>query len=126
MSLRKSPTLTPARLEANRHNAGKSTGPLTARSKSQSGLNSLRTGNRSAQHQNFMELMLNAPPCKVHLMAQALLTPARAARPVFAETLELFRWAKGATAVMGVELPEMDPRLRTRRNPLRKSASEAG
>ena len=31
MSLRKSPTLTPALLEANRRNARKSTGPRTAR-----------------------------------------------------------------------------------------------
>jgi hypothetical protein len=93
-------------LEANRRNARKSTGPRTARGKSQSSLNSLRTGNRSTLHQNFMEIMLNAPPCQIHLMAQALLTPAEAAHTVFAETLDLFRWAEGATAVMCVELPK--------------------
>ena len=47
MSLRKSPTLTPARIEANRRNAQKSTGPRTARGKGQSRMNSLRTGERS-------------------------------------------------------------------------------
>ena len=105
MSLRKSPTLTPARLEANRGNSRKSTGPRTALGKSQSSLNSLRTGARSAVHQNFFELMLDAPPCKVHLVAQALLTPAQAAHPLFAETVEMFRWAEGGTAAICVELP---------------------
>jgi hypothetical protein len=91
MSLRKSPTLTPARLEANRRNAGKSTGPRTVRGKSQSSLNSLRTGNHSAVHRNFFELMLNAPPSKVHLVAEALRSPVQAAHPVFAETVKMFR-----------------------------------
>ena len=44
MSLRKSPTLTPARIEANRRNAEQSTGPRTARGKAQSRMNSLRRG----------------------------------------------------------------------------------
>ena len=105
MSLRKSPTLTPARIEANRRNAKKSTGPRTSRGKAHSSLNSLRTGTRSALHQNFFELMLDAPPCKVHLVAQALLTPAQAAHPLFADTVEMFRWAEGGTAAMCVELP---------------------
>jgi hypothetical protein len=44
MSLRKSPTLTPARIEANRRNAQKSTGPRTARGKAQVRFNALKTG----------------------------------------------------------------------------------
>jgi hypothetical protein len=123
MSLRKSPTLTPARLEANRRNARKSTGPRTARGKSQSSLNSLRTGTRSALHQNFFELMLDAPPCKVHLVAQALLTPAQAAHPLFAETVEMFRWAEGGTAAICVELPAS--MRRAQKKIPRKSESEA-
>ena len=123
VSLRKSPTLTPARLEANRRNAKKSTGPRTARGKAHSSLNSLRTGTRSAVYQNFFELMLDAPPCKVHLVAQALLSPAQAAHPVFAETVELFRWAEGGTAAICVELPATMRRAQ-KKSP-RKSASEA-
>lgn len=117
MSLRKSPTLTPARLEANRRNSRKSTGPRTTRGKSQSSMNSLRAGNRSAVYQNFFELMLGAPPCKVHLVAQALLSPAQAAHPVFAETVEMFRWAEAGTAAMCVELPAMMRRAQKKSPP---------
>ena len=106
MSLRKSPTMTPARIEANRRNAKKSTGPRTTRGKSQSSLNSLRAGARSVLHRNFLELMLNAPPCSVHLVAQALLTPEQAAHPLFAETLDLFRHAEAQTAFICVDLPK--------------------
>ena len=94
MSLRKSPTLTPARAEANRRNASKSTGPRTTRGKSQSSMNSLRTGTRSAVYQNFFELMLDAPPCKVDLMAQALLSPAQAAHPYLARLFRCFAGPK--------------------------------
>jgi hypothetical protein len=48
MSLRKSPTMTPARLEANRRNAQKSTGPRTARGKAQSRMSGLKHGGRSS------------------------------------------------------------------------------
>ena len=94
MALRKSPTMTPARLEANRRNARKSTGPRTARGKSQSRMNSLRTGGRSALHANFFLLLLDAPPCVVDLVARALLTPEQAAQPLFAETVDMFRQAE--------------------------------
>jgi|HubBroStandDraft_3_1064219.scaffolds.fasta_scaffold1026605_1 hypothetical protein len=122
MSLRKPPTLTPARIEANRRNAKKSTGPRTARGKAHSSLNSLRTGTRSALHQNFFELMLDAPPCKVHLVAQALLTSAQAAHPLFADTVEMFRRAEAGTAAICVELPKWMRRAR-KKSP-RNSASE--
>jgi hypothetical protein len=47
LSLRKSPTRTPAFLEAIRRNAQQSTGPRTRRGKAQSCLNRLKTGGRS-------------------------------------------------------------------------------
>ena len=47
MSLRKSPTRTPASLAASRANAAKSTGPKTAHGKSFVRLNALRHGRRS-------------------------------------------------------------------------------
>ena len=65
MSLRKSPTLTPARLEANRRNAQKSTGPRTARGKSQSRMNSLRTGGHFALYRaGFLLLPLTPRPAR--------------------------------------------------------------
>jgi hypothetical protein len=105
MSLRKSPTLTPARLQANRSNARKSTGPRTARGKAQSRLNSLRKGRRSALHRKFVELMLWAPPCSVDRTAQALLTPEQAAHALFAEMVEMFRHAETMTGIVCVDLP---------------------
>jgi hypothetical protein len=58
MSLRKSPTLTPASLAARRQNSNKSTGPRTARGKAWSPLNRLRHGARSA------EICAMIPPSK--------------------------------------------------------------
>ena len=77
MSLRKFPTMTPARLEANRRNARKSTGPRTAQGKSQSRLNSLQEGNRSALRRDAVLSFLQAPPCSVEDVALAILTPAQ-------------------------------------------------
>ena len=94
MSLRKSPTMTPARLEANRRNAQKSTGPRTARGKAQSRLNRLTTGQRSPLKRRLLLAFLNAAPCTVEATARALLTPEQAAHPVYAEVVELARWAE--------------------------------
>ena len=105
MSLRKSPALTPARLEANRRNAQKSTGPRTARGKSQSRMNSLRSGTRSALHENFFLLLLDAPPCSVDRVARALLTPEQAAHPLFAETVEMFRRAESEVVAQSMYKP---------------------
>lgn len=60
MSLRKSPTMTPARLEANRRSAQKSTGPRTAQGKTHSRLNSLRTGRHSPLLRDFRLALLHA------------------------------------------------------------------
>ena len=91
MSLRKSPTMTPARLEANRRNAQKSTGPRAARGKAQSRLNGLRGGGRSRLYHILMLALSNAPPCAVDRTARAALTPELAAHPLFAELVEMFR-----------------------------------
>jgi hypothetical protein len=55
MPLRKSFTLTPARIEANRRNAQKSTGPRTARGKVQSRMNGLRDGGRSPLYRDLSQ-----------------------------------------------------------------------
>jgi hypothetical protein len=116
MSLRKSPTLTPARLEANRRNSKKSTGPRTARGKSQSRMNSLRTGGRSALYENFFLLLLDAPPCSVDRVGRALLTPEQAAHPLFAESVDMFRRAESEVVAMSMYRP---PRAASqRKNPL--------
>ena len=91
MSLRKSPTMTPARLEANRRNAQKSTGPRTARGKAQSRMNSLRTGSRSRFLADLCQTLLNARPCTVDQTAQTILTPEQAAHPMFREMVDMFR-----------------------------------
>jgi len=91
MSLRKSPTMTPARIEANRRNAQKSTGPRTARGKAQSRMNSLRTGRRSRFLADLCRTLLYAPPYSVDRTAQAILTPEQAAHPLFREMVDLFR-----------------------------------
>jgi hypothetical protein len=62
MSLRKSPTRTPAFLEAIRRNAQKSTGPRTRRGKAQSCLNRLKTGERSRVYRQLWWGLLHAAP----------------------------------------------------------------
>jgi len=94
MPLRKSPTLTPARLEANRRNAQKSTGPRSARGKARSRLNGLKTGWRSRAYRDLTTALMEAPPCAVDRTARQVLTPEQAAHPVFAEQVEMFRQAE--------------------------------
>jgi hypothetical protein len=98
MSLRKSP-MTPARLEANRRNAQKSTGPRTPRGKSQSRLNGLRSGRRSRLYGDLLLALSDAPPCAVFQTARAALTPAQAAHPLFAELVQIFRLAEDDVAL---------------------------
>ena len=90
MLLRKSP-MTPARLEANRRNARRSTGPRTARGKSQSRLNGLRSGGRSRLYRDLLLTLSDAPPCGVVRTARAALTPAQDRHPLFAQLVEVFR-----------------------------------
>jgi hypothetical protein len=98
MSLRKSPTRTPAFLEANRRNAQMSTGPWTLRGKAQSCLNRLKTGKRSRVYRRLWLKLLYAPPCAVGQTARELLTREQAAHPVFAELVGLSLWAESMTA----------------------------
>jgi len=89
VSLRKSPTLTPALLASNRRNAKKSTGPRTARGKAQSRLNHLQSGMHSPEYINFVAALFNAPACQVELTAQALLASKPVVHPLFVEAAEL-------------------------------------
>ena len=98
MPLRKSP-MTPARLEANRRNAQKSTGPRTALGRSQSRMNGLRSGARSRLYGDLLLALSNAPPGAVARTARAALTPAQAAHPLFAELVEIFRQSESDVAL---------------------------
>ena len=89
MSLRKSPTLTPALLEACRRNAQKSTGPRTAQGKANMRMNALRAGERSRLSQKFAEALLEAPPGGVEALARKLLTPDLARHRFFAVQAEV-------------------------------------
>ncbi|MBZ5671677.1 MAG: hypothetical protein LAO04_18365 [Acidobacteriia bacterium] len=94
MSLRKSPTLTPARLAANRRNALRSSGPRTAWGKAWSRLNGLRSGTRSVLYRDLVLGLLYAPACAVDRTARALLSPAETAHPLFSEFVDLARQAE--------------------------------
>ena len=94
MSLRESPTLTPARLAANRRNAQRSTGPRTAWGKAWSRLNGQRSGTRSVLYRDLVLALLNAPACTVDRTARALLSPAEAAHPLLSEVVDLARQAE--------------------------------
>ena len=90
--------MTPARLEANRRSAQKSTGPRTAQGKAQSRMNGLRTGARSRFYRGLWLALSNAPPCAVDRTARAYLAPEMALHPLFAESVEMFRQAEAAVA----------------------------
>jgi len=105
--MRKSPTRTPAFLEANRRNAQQSTGPYTRRGKAQSCLNRLKTGERSRVYRQLWYGLLDAPPCAVGRTAGALLTREQAAHPLFAELVDLSRWAESMTAMDERRLREL-------------------
>ena len=73
MSLRKSPTRTPASLAANRANAQKSTVPRTAGGKARARLNRLRHGRRSPLFTRF-RTALRENPSRSRWVSQSLLT----------------------------------------------------
>ena len=97
MLLRKSPTLTPALLEANRRNARKSTGPRTARGKAQTRMNAFQSGDRSRLRVDLCLALLNAPPGRVEDWAQALMTPEMAWNQHLREVAEIFIQAERET-----------------------------
>jgi hypothetical protein len=102
MSLRKSPTMTPARIEANRRNALKSTGPRTARGKAQVRFNALKNGRHSRYYQDLRMVLFFAPPGAV-LGSHQFLTPEMARHQLFAETLETAIWAEIQTCLANRE-----------------------
>jgi hypothetical protein len=103
MSLRESPTMTPARIEANRRNARKSTGPRTKRGKAQVRFNALKTGDHSRLYQDFRMYLLFLPPCEV-LGKRKFLDPEMARHRLFSEALENAIWAETQTCLLNREL----------------------
>ncbi len=91
MSLRKSPRMTLAGIEANRRNARKSTGPRTERGKAQSRLNRLQSGRRSRWLDDLCGALLGAPLGAVDRVAAAMLTPEMARHPRIASLVDEFR-----------------------------------
>ena len=75
MSLRKPPTLTPARLAAHRRNALKSTGPHSTRGKAQPRLNGLRRGEGARLYHDVMMLLMETPPHPLEHTLRIILTP---------------------------------------------------
>lgn len=97
MSLRKSPTLTPALLEANRRNAQKSTSPRTVRGRARTRLNALKGGARSRLYRGLRMALLYAPPGAV-LGPYKFLTPEMRRHPLFADAEEIAIEAEIATS----------------------------
>ena len=91
MPLRKSPTMTPRRLAANRASAQHSTGPKTAQGKARSRLNGLRNGRRSPDYQRLQEALMYAPPGKTDAVAASILSPEQMDHPFIARRLKSWR-----------------------------------
>jgi hypothetical protein len=89
VSLRKSPTLTPALLDSYRRNARKSTGPRTAQGKARSRLNRFRHGMRSPEYINFFKAQFDAPLGEAGMTAQTLLSSQQVIHPLLMEAAEL-------------------------------------
>jgi len=89
VSLRKSPTLTPALLAAIRQNSKKSTGPRTARGKAWSRLNRLRHGTRSPEYIRFFKALFDAPDGRMTAHAQTLLASMPVVHPVYWDLADL-------------------------------------
>ena len=89
MSLRKSPTRTPALLAANRRNTRKSTGPRTLRGKAWSRLNRLKQGRYSREYTDFTNAFMDAPAAEVGRTAAALLACKEVVHPLFWERAQL-------------------------------------
>lgn len=99
MPLRKSPTLTPRRLAANRANAQHSTGPKTARGKARSRWNGLRSGRRSKDLRRLNRVLARCPAADIRNIAARLLTPDQLEHPVFAR--EVRRWERACEMAEG-------------------------
>jgi hypothetical protein len=121
MSLRKSPTLTPALLAANRGNAQKSTGPRTARGKARSRRNGLRKGTRSPFYRDLLQALFYAPPCRVKETARLFLSREEESHPLIARTVELFAWAEGEVVLQSQMIGAM-----MAEKAIKKTTCEAG
>jgi hypothetical protein len=93
MSLRKSPTMTPVRLEANRCYAKKSTGPRTADGKARSRMNGLKCGDRSSEFRGLFDASAYDEPGAI-LRAESCLTRAQESHPAYLDLTELFTVAE--------------------------------
>jgi hypothetical protein len=91
MSLRKSPTMTEARLEANRRSAKKSTGPRTAAGKARSRMNGFRHGMRSPEYVKLLTALCDAAPGAVLRAGERCLTAVQRTHPAYMELVELFK-----------------------------------
>ena len=89
MSLRKSPTLTPALLAANRRNAKKSTGPRTAQGKAWSRMNRLTHGNYSDEYRNFVMAMVVCAPGRMRYVIHSVLGSKLAIHPLFRDAANI-------------------------------------
>ena len=87
MSLVKSPTLTAAKLAANRSNAAKSSGPRSARGKERTRLNALKTGVRSPTFRN-LAWAIGGTLYSAEEMTRGLLKPGEANHPLFVNLIE--------------------------------------
>jgi len=96
MSLRKPPTLTPARLAANRRNALRSTGPRTTRGKAQARLNGLRRGEGARLYHDVMMLLMETPPDQLEHTLGIILTPKEARSRLFRGLVRMIHEADGA------------------------------
>jgi hypothetical protein len=90
MSLRKSPTLTPALLAANRRNAQKSTGPRTRRGKAWSSLNRMKEGGRSRDYREFFRALLDAPVGGMEAVVENYLGSRLAVHPHYRDIADVF------------------------------------
>lgn len=114
MSLRKSPTITTARLEVNRRNAKKSTGPHTAQGKAQVRFNALKSGGRSRHYQNLRMAFYYALP-GAGLGPYGFLPPEMDRHPLFTDAEQTAIEVEIATCML---FSPADPRTTQRRGNL--------
>jgi hypothetical protein len=129
VSLRKSPTMTPARLAANRRSALRSTGPRTPRGKARSSLNALTTRVRSESSVRLIKGLMDGTPGTVQEKAARILTPEELSHPVFASFLERFQKTqllllKRSPAYRRAQA-ELRSKIRERRRKAKKNPNEA-
>jgi len=121
VSLRKSPTMTPALLASNRLNAKKSTGPRTALGKARSRLNHFRHGMRSPDFIKFFKAVHDAPLGEVGKTADTLLASQLVVHPLFTHIAEA--WVD-ADVEMCNELRARSRRKREKKGKLARSKPE--